>query len=110
MSADEVITVHEFVDKNGKSPYQDWLMSLRDARARAKIIIQVDRMELGNFGDSEPVGDGISELRIHFGAGYRVYYAKDGKNIYLLLCGGNKKTQKKDIVKAKEIWVEHKQV
>lgn len=108
MPTDEVITVHEFVDENGKSPYQDWLESLRDSRAKAKIIIQVDRMELGNFGDSEPVGNGISELRTHYGPGYRVYYVQDGKNIYLLLCGGDKSSQKRDIKRAKALWAEHK--
>lgn len=70
--------------------------------------MRVDRMELGLFGDSEPVGDGVSELRIHYGPGYRVYYAKEGKTIYLLLCGGDKSTQSKDIKRAREYWLEHK--
>jgi putative addiction module killer protein len=69
--------------------------------------MQVDRMELGLFGDSEPIGDGLSELRIHYGAGYRVYYGQDGKTIYLLLCGGDKSTKAKDIKKAKANWQDH---
>lgn len=101
--------VNEYIDGRGRSPYADWLGSLRDPRARAKIIMQVDRMELGLFGDTEPVGEGVNELRIHYGPGYRVYYAKDGQNIYLLLCGGDKSTQKKDIKQAKKYWSEHKQ-
>jgi len=66
-------------------------------------------MELGLFGDSEPIGDGLSELRIHYGPGYRVYYGKEGQHIYLLLCGGEKSTQLKDIKKAKVTWKRHKQ-
>jgi len=93
----------------GKSvTYADWINNFRDAKVKAKIIMRVDRMELGLFGDSEPVGDGLSELRIHFGAGYRVYYGKEGQQIYLLLCGGDKSSQKKDIKKAKAYWMDHK--
>ena len=102
------ITVNEYINENGDSPYAQWLDSLKDAKGKAAIISRVDRMELGNFGDSEPVGDGISELRIHFGPGYRVYYARDGKSVYLLLCGGNKSSQKKDIKLAKQYWSTHK--
>lgn len=65
--------VNEYTDEQGKSPYAEWLASLRDVRARARIIMQVDRMELGLFGDSEAIGEGLSELRIHYGPGYRVY-------------------------------------
>ncbi|MCU7921037.1 MAG: type II toxin-antitoxin system RelE/ParE family toxin [Candidatus Thiodiazotropha sp. (ex Epidulcina cf. delphinae)] len=103
-----IYTVNEYLDENGRSPYDEWLSSLRDARAKAKVISGVDRMELGNLGDSEPVGEGVSELRIHYGPGYRVYYAKDGKEIFLLLCGGDKRTQKKDIKQAKKLWADHK--
>ena len=101
-------SVSEYLDENGRSHYGEWLSSLRDARAKAKIIIAVDRMELGNLGDSEPVGEGVSELRIHYGPGYRVYYARDGKTIFLLLCGGDKSTQSKDIKQAKKLWRDHK--
>lgn len=69
----------------------------------------VDRMELGNFGKSESVGEGVSELKIYYGPGYRVYYAREGKNIYLLLCGGDKLTQSKDIKLAKEFWKQYKE-
>lgn len=103
-----IYTVNEYIDENGHSPYAEWLNSLRDARARAKVMSYVDRMELGNLGDSEPVGEGVSELRIHYGLGYRVYYARDGREIFLLLCGGDKSSQQKDIVKAKRLWESHK--
>ena len=101
-------TINEYTDANGKSPYAQWLRSLRDPRARAKVIMQVDRMELGLFGDSKPIGEGLSELRIHYGPGYRVYYGKEGQQIYLLLCGGDKSTQSKDIEQAKVYWQDHK--
>lgn len=101
-------TINEYLDENGCSPYDDWLSSLRDPRAKAKVISGVDRMEMGNLGDSEPVGEGVSELRLHYGPGYRVYYAKDGQTIFLLLCGGDKRTQKKDIKRAKRLWADHK--
>ena len=99
---------YEYLDENGRSPYDEWLSSLRDARAKAKVISGVDRMEMGNLGDSEPVGEGVSELRIHYGPGYRVYYARDGQTIFLLLCGGDKSTQKKGIKRAKRLWADHK--
>ena len=96
--------IHEFTDEQGNSPYAEWLLSLRDARTKAKIIMQVDRMELGLLGDSGPIGQGLSELRIHYGPGYRVYYGKVNQNFYLLLCGGNKSTQSRDLKRAKVHW------
>jgi len=102
------LTINEYTDAQGKSPYARWLNGLRDARARAKIILQVDKMELGLFGDSEPIGEGLSELRIHYGPGYRVYYGKESNQVYLLLCGGDKSTQPKDIRNAKAYWQDHK--
>jgi len=102
------ITINEYTDEQGRSPYAQWLRGLRDARAKAKIIMQVDKMELGLFGDVEPIGEGLSELRIHYGPGYRVYYGKDGQRVYLLLCGGDKSTQAKDIKQAKAYWQDHK--
>jgi putative addiction module killer protein len=101
-------TVNEYIDDSGKSLYADWLKNLRDTKAKAKIMMQADKMELGLFGDVESIGDGLSELRLHCGPGYRVYYGKEGQQIYLLLCGGDKSTQSKDIKKAKECWKNHK--
>ncbi len=96
--------INEYITPDQKAPYSMWLDGLKDHVGKARIISQVDRMELGIFGDSEPVGEGVSELRIHYGPGYRVYYAKEGKNIYLLLCGGDKSSQRKDIKLAKKYW------
>jgi len=85
------------------SVFSKWLARLSDATAKAKIAARIDRLALGNAGDVESVGDGVSELRIHYGPGYRVYYTRRGKAIVVLLCGGDKKTQDKDIKAAKSL-------
>jgi len=89
------------IDKTNE--FSDWLSALRDIRARARIVSRIKSAEQGNFGDCEPVGDGISEMRVHIGAGYRVYFTKRESVVYLLLCGGDKSTQKRDITRAKAI-------
>ncbi len=101
-------TIDEYINAQGKSPYEEWLSGLKDLKAKAKIMMRIDRMALGLFGDVEPIGEGLSELRIHYGPGYRVYYGKEGQRIYLLLGGGDKSTQSKDIKQAKECWKQHK--
>jgi len=83
--------------------FDKWIAKLRDHRARQRIIARVKRLAEGNPGDVKPVGEGISELRIHYGQGYRVYYKDTGKEIIILLCGGDKTSQQADIAKAKEI-------
>jgi putative addiction module killer protein len=84
--------------------YASWNLSLRDDRAKAKIALRVDRLALGNPGDVKPVGGGLSEMRIDYGPGYRVYYGKHGDNVILLLCGGTKNGQSRDIEKAKTLF------
>lgn len=83
--------------------FSAWLKSVRDPVAVAKIAVRIDRLALGNPGDVAPVGDGISELRIHHGPGYRVYFAVRGTSLVLLLAGGTKSTQAKDIRRAKSL-------
>lgn len=83
--------------------FDDWLSALRDPRAVVRIQARIDRAEDGNFGDVEPVGAGVSEMRIHYGPGYRVYFKQTGQTIYLLLAGGDKSTQKADIAAALEM-------
>jgi putative addiction module killer protein len=83
--------------------FAKWLSKLSDRNARARIQVRIDRLALGNFGDSKPVGQGVSEMRIDYGPGYRVYFAQRGKILVLLLCGGTKKTQQADIERAIEI-------
>lgn len=81
--------------------FNDWLVNLKDHVGKALIIKRIRSAEAGNFGDCEPVGGGVSEMRIHFGPGYRAYFTRHGNVIYLLLMGGNKSTQKSDILRAK---------
>lgn len=87
--------------------FDRWLRRLRDMRAKARILARLRSVEHGNLGDVQPVGSGISELRIHYGPGYRVYYKRTEKVVLLILCGGNKSTQEKDILKAKNLAAKH---
>jgi putative addiction module killer protein len=96
-------------NKKGKEPFTQWLDSL-DQSARYRIISRLDRVQLGNFGDCHSVGEEVMELRFHFGAGYRVYFGEVGKEIILLLAGGAKASQRKDIKKAYQYWREYKEV
>ncbi|HEU0083950.1 MAG TPA: type II toxin-antitoxin system RelE/ParE family toxin [Bradyrhizobium sp.] len=86
--------------------FLSWLKNLRDVTARAKILERIDRLALGNPGDAAPVGQGVSELRIHHGPGYRVYFVRRGEEVVLLLCGGDKRSQKSDIVHARRLAAE----
>ncbi|MDP1554689.1 MAG: type II toxin-antitoxin system RelE/ParE family toxin [Hyphomonas sp.] len=83
--------------------FKDWLEALRDNNARIRIAARIRRMESGNFGDVEPVGEGVSEMRIHYGPGYRVYFVRRGQEVVVLLCGGDKSGQDRDIAKAKDM-------
>ena len=83
--------------------FMKWLTGLRDQKAIARIQIRIDRLALGNPGDVRPVGSGISEMRIDYGPGYRVYFSQRGPEIVILLCGGDKTTQKSDIENAKRV-------
>ena len=83
--------------------FSDWLNCLRDIRARAKILARIDRLALGNPGDVAPVGNGVSEMRIQYGPGYRVYFIRRGQNVVVLLCGGDKSSQAADIAAAKKL-------
>ena len=101
----QVIT---YADSNGREPFTKWLNRLRDSEGRYGILKRIHRLEQGNCGDCEPVGEGVSELRIFFGPGYRVYFGEHGNNIVVLLCGGGKDSQKNDIQQAKEYWKDYK--
>ena len=83
--------------------FDEWLSGLKDRAAKARIVSRLISVELGNFGDSQSVGEGVSELRFHFGPGYRVYYTLRGNVLVYVLGGGSKSTQKRDIAKAKTI-------
>ena len=103
-----MIEVFRYQAADGKEPLTEWLKSLRDKQAQAKVRIRLKRLEAGNFGDCEPVGDGVLELREHLGAGYSAYYGRRGQTIVILLCGGTKKSQVADIKTAKEYWADWK--
>ena len=97
------ITVLEYEDDDGESPFADWFDEL-DPAAAARVTIALIRLEQGDFGDSKPVGDGVVERRITFGPGYRVYFGRDGATLVILLGGGSKQRQDRDIEKAKWRW------
>lgn len=94
--------------EDGSTPFEEWLHGLRDARARGIIRQRLDRIKIGNFGVHKGVGEGVEELIIDFGPGYRVYYGLDGSTIVILLCGGDKKTQAADIRLAKKYWADYR--
>ena len=93
--------------ESGSIPFSEWLENLRDRTAIARIRIRLGRVRLGNFGNIRPVGDGVSELKVDHGPGYRVYYAMSGKAVVLLLIGDDKSTQSKDIATAKRHWQDY---
>jgi putative addiction module killer protein len=83
--------------------FDRWFTSLRDRRAIARIILRMDRLQLGLFGDVKPVGEGVLEMRIDYGPGYRIYFVRRGREVVILLAGGDKRTQSRDIEKALEL-------
>lgn len=95
--------------KEGKQPFIKWYDNLKNQSYQLRIRKRLRKITLGNSGDSKSVGDGVYELRFFFGKGYRVYYAKESNVIVLLLCGGDKSTQKKDINQAKVYWQDYQE-
>ena len=93
-----------YLDENGEAPFTAWLESLRDRAAFARIAMRLDRVQLGSFGIHKALGDGVHEIKIDYGPGYRLYYAVTGKTVVLLLVGGDKSTQAKDVETAKAYW------
>lgn len=101
------MTNHEIrllVLDSGRCPFQEWLGELRDLKARAIVRTRIDRVSLGNFGNCRDLKDGLWELKIDFGPGYRLYFGKAGNQVVLLLTGGDKSSQIRDIKTAKEYW------
>ncbi|MBK1725265.1 addiction module protein [Thiocystis violacea] len=99
--------VAQYETEAGESPFAAWFEGL-EARAAAKVRTALARIETGNFGDVKPVGEGVSERRIDFGPGYRVYFGQDGQKLVILLVGGTKKRQQRDIDQAKTYWHDYK--
>lgn len=95
---------------DGRVPFSDWFESLRDDKTKQRIDARLARVRLGNLGDCKGVGGGIFELRVDFGPGFRIYFAQQGTEIIILLCGGDKSTQSRDIKRAKEYWARFKRL
>lgn len=103
-----VIELLRYQRDDGREPLTDWLDALRDKIAQARVRVRLRQVQAGNFGDCTAVGDGVIELRVHVGAGYRVYCGRHGNAVVVLLCGGDKRTQTGDITRAKEYWTDWK--
>jgi putative addiction module killer protein len=103
-----MIEIKEYLTPEGRSPFAEWLQGFRDRQVRARIAVRLNRLRLGNFGDCKSVGEGVYELRMAFGAGYRVYFAREADRVILLLCGGDKSSQADDIKHAKDHWRDYR--
>lgn len=101
--------VEDYLTNAGRDPFQEWLAGLTDRQARARVLVRVQRMAAGHFGDCKPLQGGVWELRIDHGPGYRVYYARAGKRLILLLIGGDKSRQQADIGAAVDYWKDWQQ-
>ncbi len=97
-----------YESENGKRPFEDWVKDLRDPSTVRRIQARLAGVSIGNLGDVKAVGEGVSELRLAFGPGYRIYFGADGDDLIILLCGGDKSSQDKDIRKAKEYWSDYR--
>lgn len=100
--------VRTYLRRDGTCPFNDWIESLRDRQARARIRARINRVRLGNLGDCKSIGGGVLELRIDYGPGYRVYLGIAGAKLIILLCGGDKGSQSDDIREAIEYWQDYK--
>jgi putative addiction module killer protein len=103
-----MIEIVQYETTKGNCPFADWFDGL-DARAAAKDRTAIARIETGNFGDLKPVGEGVSERRIDFGPGYRVYFGRDGQRLVILLAGGTNERQQRDIDQARAYWRDYRQ-
>jgi putative addiction module killer protein len=101
--------LREYITRAGRNPFGEWLQSITDKTTRARIRTRISRLRLGNFGDCRSVGEGVHELRLDFGPGYRVYYSRVGARLVLLLGGGDKSSQNRDIREAKRHWQEYRE-
>ena len=101
-------SIRMYQTKSGDRPFGKWIKSLKDLRGRRAIEARIDRLAEGNFGDHKSIGDGVTEIRIHYGPGYRIYIALQGDSVLVLLVGGDKGTQNDDIIRAKTYWNDYK--
>ena len=99
--------IRRYRTASGGEPFTDWLTDLPDRQARARILARIERLEVGNIGDCKFLRDGVSELRVDWGPGYRVYFGRDGRTLIVLFCGGDKRKQDTNITRATELWQEY---
>jgi len=107
MKVTRIKQIELYTTEKGEQPFIQWLESLKDKAGRYRIKERLDRVALGNLGDHKYIRDGVSELRLDFGPGYRIYFGEERETIVLLLCGGDKSTQRKDIKKAITYWKDY---
>jgi len=103
-----MLEIRRYCLANGFEPLTDWLRRLSDRQAKARLLARIDRLEAGNFGDCKFLRDGVFELRIDWGPGYRVYFGRSGTTVVILLCAGDKRRQAADIERAVEFWNDYK--
>jgi putative addiction module killer protein len=108
MMADSPRKFRIYSAADARQPFREWIDSLKDRETQARILVRMERIRLGNLGDCKSPGGGVSELRIATGPGYRVYFGQLGKTVVVLLCGGIKATQRKDIAEAKAYWQDYR--
>ncbi len=99
--------IRRYRTATGNESFSEWLSSLHDRQAKARILARLERLEVGNFGDCKFLRDGVRELRVDWGPGYRVYFGRSGQTVIVLLCGGDKRKQDADIKKAVALWQEY---
>jgi putative addiction module killer protein len=102
------VELRVYTGSDGREPFTEWLRGLRDRATRGRIRQRIARIRLGNLGDARSVGEGVHELRIHLGPGYRIYFGREGDAVVILLCGGDKGSQDRDIQRAHEYWHDHR--
>jgi putative addiction module killer protein len=100
--------VRIYARSDGSEPLTEWLRGLRDRSTRNRIRQRIARVRLGNFGDARSVGEGVQELRIPFGPGFRLYFGREGDTVVILLCGGDKSTQARDVERARDYWHDYR--
>ena len=101
------VSILHYCTIEGRFPYREWVESIADKVVRAAVLARVDRLAFGAFGDWKMLGHGVCELRVHIGAGHRIYFGRDGRTVVILLCGGDKRSQDADIKLAKRYWKDY---
>ena len=100
--------IHIYEAENGKRPFEEWVKDLKNPSTVRRVQARLAGVIAGNLGDVKPVGEGVSELRLQFGSGFRIYFGYEGDELIILLCGGDKSSQDKDVRKAKEYWADYR--